>query len=160
MFRRPRDQWRSKLSPKGGRRRGRGRGRSVYKTCTNTHTHMHTRTHTCTHTRPELINYSLKLAYYSNSLFSPFFPIIQMSLPDYSNDYDLLFNSKEVFISVKTQSLLHTQTYCILKNTEKFPSSLPCHSQALVRKFSHPLTRTNCFRFTRAFSVSSSLSLG
>ena len=49
-----------------------------------------------------------------------------MSLPDYLNDYDLLFNSKEIFISAKTQSLFHKQTYCILKNTEKFPSSLPC----------------------------------
>ena len=38
------------------------------------------------------------------------------------------------------------------------PSSFPCHSQAFVWKFSHPLTRTNRFRFTGAFSTSSSLS--
>ena len=70
------------------------------------------------------------------------------------------YSTRKKFLLVQKRSLLHTQTYCILKNTEKFPSSLPCHSQALVWKFSHRLTRTNCFRFTRAFSVSSSLSLG
>ena len=45
------------------------------------------------------------------------------------------YSTRRKFLLVQKHSLLHLQTYCILKNTEKFPSSLPRHSQALVRKF-------------------------
>ena len=45
------------------------------------------------------------------------------------------YSTRRKFLLVQKRSLLHAQTYCILKNTEKFPSSLPRHSQALVRKF-------------------------
>ena len=43
--------------------------------------------------------------------------------------------------------------------TEKFSSFLPCHNQVLIWKFSYPLARANCFRLTRTFSTSSSLSI-
>ena len=66
-------------------------------------------------------NYSLKRGYYSNSLFLPFFPTIQVNLSDYSNDYYLLFNLKEAFISAvwcKTSKFVHES---LLRELFSFP---------------------------------------
>ena len=113
--------------------------------------------------RPELIVHSnlpiIQILCSHLSWVTPFFPIIQMSLPDYSNDYDLLFNSKEVFISAKTQFV--TRTDILYFEKYRKVSELPSPSQSSTRsEILHPLTRTNYFRFTRAFSAGSSLSLG
>ena len=69
--------------------------------------------------RPELIIHS-NLPILFKFFVLTFLPYYSSEPPDYSNDYDLLFNSKEVFISAKPQSLLHTQTYCILTKCNEF----------------------------------------
>ena len=54
-----------------------------------------------------------------------------MNLTDYSNDCDLLFNSKEVFISAKTQFVTHTDILYFEKYRKV--SELPSLSQSSTR---------------------------
>ena len=77
--------------------------------------------------RPELVVYSnLPIL----NLFSHF--VIQVSLSDYSNDHDLIFNSKEVSISelwYKAQSLLHTDILYF----ENMQNAMNAYTEALGR---------------------------